>query len=211
MTIRETTRDPAREPTGALTRRDVALWDAEAPTFDDAADHGLRDRAVRLAWRGLLAGLLPSPPARVADLGCGTGTLALLLAEEGHVVDGIDFSPEMVARALAKTAGEPDVRITEGDAYDPPLASAAYDVVLSRHVLWALPDPVEALRRWARLLRPGGRLVLVEGSWSTGAGLTAEQVATAARALGREPVVHVLDDPALWGRAILDERYAVVC
>lgn len=195
-----------------MTSRDaVDLWDSEAPTFDDAADHGLRDPAVRSAWRSLLSGLLPHPPARVADLGCGTGTLALLLSEEGHSVDGVDFSPEMVARAVAKTGAEPRVSILEGDAFEPPLPPAAYDVVLTRHVLWALPDPVEALRRWIALLGPEGRLVLVEGSWTTGAGLTAEQVADAAREAGREPTVHVLDDPALWGGPITDERYAVVC
>lgn len=194
-----------------LTRDAIALWDAEAPTFDDAADHGLRDPAVRLRWRALLAGLLPHPPARVADLGCGTGTLALLLAEEGYVVDGVDFSPEMVARALAKTSGEPDVTVLEGDAYDPPLTAGAYDVVMTRHVLWTLPDPVEALRRWTSLLAPDGRLVLVEGSWTTGAGLAAEQVANAAIAIGRTPAIHVLDDPGLWGGPITDERYAVVC
>lgn len=195
-----------------MTSRDaVDLWDSEAPTFDDAADHGLRDPAVRQAWRSLLSGLLPHPPARVADLGCGTGTLALLLAEEGHRVDGVDFSPEMVVRAVAKTAAEPDVAILQGDAFSPPLPPTTYDVVLTRHVLWALPDPVEALRRWVALLRPEGRLVLVEGSWMTGAGLRAAQVADAARQVGREPTVHVLDDPALWGGPISDERYAVVC
>lgn len=195
-----------------MTSRDaVDLWDSEAPTFDDAADHGLRDPAVRSAWRSRLSGLLPHPPARVADLGCGTGTLALLLAEEGHSVDGVDFSPEMVARAVAKTAAEPGVSILEGDAFEPPLPPATYDVVLTRHVLWALPDPLEALRRWVALLRPEGRLVLVEGSWTTGAGLTAAQVADAAREAGREPTVHVLDDPALWGGPVTDERYAVVC
>ena len=94
------------------SRDDIDLWDTEALTFDEAADHGLRDPDVRLAWRSLLAGLLPAAPARVADLGCGTGTLALLLAEEGHAVDGVDFSPEMVTRALANTAGEPEVTIT---------------------------------------------------------------------------------------------------
>ena len=130
---------------------------------------------------------------------------------ETRAVDGVDFSPEMVRRAIAKTEGEPTVSIAEGDAYDPPLAAATYDVVLSRHVLWALPDPVEALRRWSALLRPEGRLVLVEGSWVTGAGLTAAQVADAARTVGREPRVLVLDDPALWGGPITDERYAVVC
>ncbi|CAB4773584.1 unannotated protein [freshwater metagenome] len=195
-----------------MTSRDaVDLWDSEAPTFDDAADHGLRDPAVRQAWRSLLSGLLPHPPARVADLGCGTGTLALLLAEEGHRVDGVDFSPEMVVRAVAKTAAEPDVAILQGDAFSPPLPPTAYDVVLTRHVLWALSDPVEALRRWVALLRPEGRLVLVEGSWTTGAGLRATEVADAAREVGREPTVHALDDPALWGGPISDERYAVVC
>ncbi|GAB2641866.1 class I SAM-dependent methyltransferase [Nocardioides ginkgobilobae] len=195
-----------------MTSRDaVDLWDSEAPTFDDAADHGLRDPAVRQAWRSLLTGLLPHPPARVADLGCGTGTLALLLAEEGHRVDGVDFSSEMVVRAVAKTAAEPDVAILQGDAFSPPLPPATYDVVLTRYVLWALAHPVEALRRWVALLRPGGRLVLVEGSWTTGAGLRATEVVDAAREVGREPIVHVLDDPALWGGPITDERYAVVC
>ena len=161
------------------------LWDGEAATFDEAADHGLRDPAVRQAWRELLLSVLPpvvpeegaqrpsrGAPARIADLGCGTGTLTLLLAAEGYAVDGVDFSPEMVRRALAK---EPtgQVTFTEADADDPPLDPGVYDVVLCRHVLWAMPDPPATLRRWIDLLRSGGRLVLVEGSWSTGAGLSA--------------------------------------
>ena len=75
------------------------MWDAEAPGFDDEPDHGLRDPLVRDAWRSLMRSVLPPIPARVADLGCGTGTLSLLLAEDGYAVDGVDFSPEMVRRA----------------------------------------------------------------------------------------------------------------
>jgi SAM-dependent methyltransferase len=148
-------------------------WDAEAADFDDEPDHGLVDPDVRAAWRSLLLGVLPPAPGRVADLGCGTATLALLLAEAGYAVDGVDFSPEMVRRARAKVSGRADVTITEGDARVPPLSPGDHDAVLCRHVLWALPEPVAALRRWVDLLRPGGRLVLVEGSWSTGAGLRA--------------------------------------
>jgi ubiquinone/menaquinone biosynthesis C-methylase UbiE len=85
---------------------DSDLWDREARTFDEAADHGLADPDCREAWRSLLLEHLPPAPARVADLGCGTGTLALLLAEEGYVVDGVDFSREMVRLARAK-AGTP--------------------------------------------------------------------------------------------------------
>ncbi len=71
------------------------LWDAEAVHFDDEPDHGLRDSATREAWRLLLRDHLPVPPARVADLGCGTGTLSVLLADEGYAVDGVDFAPEI--------------------------------------------------------------------------------------------------------------------
>ena len=183
------------------------LWDAEAETFDEAADHGLADPACRAAWRELLLGALPPAPARVADLGCGTGTLSLLLAEEGYVVDGLDFSPAMVQRARAK-AGHL-AAFHQGDAAEPDLPLSSYDAVLSRHVLWALPDPAAALARWLELLAPGGRLVLVEGHWSTGAGLTAEQTVALVGATGREPVLRRLPEPVYWGREISDDRYLV--
>ena len=191
------------------SRDDIALWDAEAEAFDEAADHGLRDPAVRAAWRSLLVSLVPAPPARVADLGCGTGTLSLLLADEGHAVDGVDFSPAMVARALAKGEGRRDVRFVVGDAAAPALDRAAYDVVLCRHVLWALPDPTAALRRWVDLLAPGGRLVLVEGRWFNGAGLSAAETVRLVEATGRPAELTLLSEPAYWGREITDERYVV--
>ena len=127
------------------SRDDIALWNTEAATFDEAADHGLADPGCREAWRRLMLDVLPPAPARVADLGCGTGTLSLLLAEQGYAVDGLDFSPAMVQRARAK-AGHV-ATFTQGDAAEPPLDHAAYDVVLSRHVLWALPDPAVGLAR----------------------------------------------------------------
>jgi RimJ/RimL family protein N-acetyltransferase len=191
-----------------LTRKDaaVALWNDEAQTFDEAADHGLRDVEVREAWRELLRDLLPPAPARVADLGCGTGSLSRLLTEEGYDVTGVDFSPEMIVRARAKVPG---VEFVEADAAAPPLDPAAYDVVLSRHVLWAMPDPAAALARWQDLLTPGGRLVLVEGSWSTGAGLTGAETVALLEGLGRPATLRPLPEARYWGREISDERYAV--
>jgi SAM-dependent methyltransferase len=183
------------------------LWDAEAETFDEAADHGLADPACRAAWRELLLGALPPAPARVADLGCGTGTLSLLLAEEGYAVDGVDFSPAMIERARTKAGHLATFR--QGDAAEPGLPTATYGAVLSRHVLWALPDPAAALARWLELLAPQGRLVLVEGHWSTGAGLTAEQAMELVESAGRQPTLRRLPEPAYWGREISDERYLV--
>jgi ubiquinone/menaquinone biosynthesis C-methylase UbiE len=191
------------------TPDDIAMWDAEAEAFDEPADHGLLDPEVREAWRTLLLSRLPSAPSRVADLGCGTGTLSVLLGETGHSVDGVDFSPRMVELAQRKADGMAGVRFVRGDAYDPPLPEASYDVVLCRHVLWAMPDPAVALGRWLRLLAPAGRLVLVEGRWSNGAGLSAEQTVRLVEGTGRTATLTRLTDAAYWGRAITDDRYLV--
>src|SRR4051794_28643184 len=99
-------------------------WDAYAPAFDDEPDHGLRDPVVRAAWRRLLTELLPEPPARIADLGCGTGSLSVLLARAGHQVTGVDTSPAMLERAAAKAdAAGVAVELHRGDAAAPPLAA----------------------------------------------------------------------------------------
>lgn len=187
---------------------DVDLWDREAQTFDEAPDHGLADPACRDAWRTLLLEHLPPAPARVADLGCGTGTLALLLAQAGYAVTGVDSSPEMVRLARAKARAV--ARFVEGDAAVPPLEPASYDVVLSRHVLWAMPAPADALARWTTLLRPGGRLLLVEGSWSTGVGLSAEQTVDLVEGTGRGARLRRMPEPVFWGREITDDRYLVI-
>jgi len=82
-----------------------------------------------------------------------------------------------------------------------------------RHVLWTLPDPARVLRHWRGLLRPGGRLVLVEGVWGTVApvGIPAERLAALLAPLTTDVHLERLsDDTRLWGGAVTDERYAVV-
>jgi len=190
---------------------DPGYWDSQAATFDDGPDHGLRDPRARDAWRRLLLAHLPPAPAAVADLGCGTGSLAVLLAAEGYAVTGLDFAPAMVraAEAKARAAGV-TARFVLSDAAAPTLPPASFDVVLARHVLWALPDTGRALAAWLGLLLPDGMLALVEGRWSTGAGLTTAQAERAVRRQRDDAAVTVLDDPALWGGPVSDERYLLV-
>jgi SAM-dependent methyltransferase len=188
----------------------ASYWDEQAETFDDEPDHGLRDPAVRAAWERLLLGLMPPVPARVADIGCGTGTLAVLLAKAGYEVAGIDLAPRMVGQARAKAADAGvSAQLSVGDAMKPPWRPSSFDAVIARHVLWALPSPGVGLSRWLELIRPGGILVLVEGRWCTGAGLTASQAVELVSAQGREAEVTALTDPTLWGGPVSDERYLV--
>ncbi|MEU7869970.1 class I SAM-dependent methyltransferase [Dactylosporangium sp. NPDC049140] len=187
-------------------RRTVAngVWDEHAATFDDEPDHGLRDPSVRRAWSRLLASVLPPAPASIVDLGCGTGSLSVLAAGQGHRVVGLDGSAAMLRQARGK---QPDLPLVRGDVSRPPFAPGSFDVVLVRHVLWAVPDPAATLARWFEL---GRRLVLIEGRWSTGAGLTAAECTALLRRLGRPAQVRPLTDEALWGKPVTDERYLLV-
>jgi ubiquinone/menaquinone biosynthesis C-methylase UbiE len=202
------------------------FWDAQTPRYDEAVDHGLGDPAAREAWRSRLRGWLPPPPSTVLDLGCGTGSLSLLALEEGHRVHGVDLAPAMVEEARRKCAAR-DARFDLGDAASPPVEEASVDAVLARHLLWTLPDPHAALATWVRLVRPGGRLVLIEGRWwSAGevtpyaegtetlpwqGGVRAEDLTAALDPLvERLEVVCLSGEPALWGRSVDDERYAIV-
>ncbi len=194
-----------------MADRDTEFWNDLAPTYDEGPDHGMRDPSVRAAWLYLLRDHLPDAPSDIVDLGCGTGTLSVLLAHEGHRVRGVDSATRMVqaARAKAQHAGV-SALFEHADAADPPYEAASCDVVLVRHVLWALLEPEVAVARWATLLRPGGRFVVIEGTWHTGGGLAVVDVTRLVGLHASSVTVHRLDDPALWGGPLTDERYLVV-
>lgn len=213
------------DPTASIT----AYWNAAAAAFDDEPDHGLRADNTRAAWARLLRSLMPTDPVDVLDIGCGTGSVSLLLADAGHRPTGVDLAPRMVeqARTKFKAAGLAG-RFLVGDAMMPPTGERQFDVVLSRHLVWTLPDPEAALREWVTRLRPGGRLVLVEGRWReagqrgvpyvAGAeslpwngGISAEDLAAAVRPLVAGMRIEPLsNDPDLWGGPVDDERYALI-
>jgi ubiquinone/menaquinone biosynthesis C-methylase UbiE len=142
-------------------------WDRRADTFDEESGHGLFSEEQREAWHLLLSRLVGRAPQRALDVGCGTGFLALRLAELGHTVAGVDLSQQMIeqARAKAKQAGLP-IEFRVGDAVELDSADQTYDLVVARHVIWNLPDPERAVAEWLRVLRPGGRLLVIEGKWA---------------------------------------------
>src|SRR5699024_10501592 len=118
-------------------------------------------------WGGIWAEVLPEPPADVLDLGTGSGHAAFVMAGRGHRVTGLDASTEMlrVAKERARSAKGAVPTFVHGDAVAPDLAEGGFDAVTSRYLMWTLRDPVAALRRWRRLLRPRGVLALVDATW----------------------------------------------
>jgi SAM-dependent methyltransferase len=135
----------------------------------------------------------------------------VLLGEQGYKVSGVDLSPRMVAFAREKAARAGIVAEFEvGDAAAPPWPSSSFDVVISRHVLWALPDAGLGLDRWLQLLVPDGQLVLIEGRWWTGGGLSTQDTLALLSARGRQATVISLTNPVYWGGPITDDRYMLV-
>lgn len=143
-------------------------WGEQATTFDEQGDHAIHSEAERRAWARILDLLAPPGRARdVLDVGCGTGFLALLCGARGHRVTGTDLAPAMIARARAKAQAQGlTATFAVGDAEAPDLPAVPFDLVVSRHLLWTLPHPAQAVGAWAGLLRPGGRVAVIDGEWN---------------------------------------------
>jgi ubiquinone/menaquinone biosynthesis C-methylase UbiE len=141
-------------------------WDRRAAHFDEDFGHSIGSPGERAAWDRIFALVVRAGgPLDALDAGCGTGFLSLELAARGHRVSGIDFAPAMLAAARKKAAAQHlSVGFEEGDAEQLRFASASFDLVISRHVLWTLPHPEAAIDEWIRVLRPGGRLAIVDGA-----------------------------------------------
>jgi ubiquinone/menaquinone biosynthesis C-methylase UbiE len=134
------------------------------------------------------------------------------MAGLGHQVTGVDFSPAMIEQAAAKAKESGyTIPFVVMDAAEPQFPAGIFDVIVCRHLLWALPETAEVLTRWAGLLRKDGRLILIEGFWETGSGLhAADVVAAFPDSLRLVKVEQLIDWQDLWGKPVTDERYMIV-
>jgi SAM-dependent methyltransferase len=153
--------------TDIVKQQVAAHWGRRAPGFDAGFGHSVRTPAERAAWDRIFDLVLGgSGPLEALDAGCGTGFLSFELAARGHRVTGVDFAPAMLAEARRKAAEhDAPVRFEEADAEQLPFPPGSFDLAISRHVLWTLPHPESALYEWVRVLRPGGRLVVLDGQF----------------------------------------------
>ncbi len=113
-------------------------------------------------WKDTLARMAcVQPGERALDLACGTGDIAVRLADAGAVVCGLDITAPMLALAAARNEGVP-VCWMQGDMLALPVASASQDIVSAGYGLRNVPDLDLALREMRRVLRPGGRVLSLD-------------------------------------------------
>lgn len=133
------------------------MFDRIAPVYDvmnRAITAGLDGR-----WRRLTARAVVSPGDRVLDACCGTGDLALAAEAEGGRVTGLDFSSRMLERARRKSAV---IEWVQGDLLELPFGDASFDAVTVGFGVRHAEDLDAALRELRRVLRPGGRLAVLD-------------------------------------------------
>ena len=133
------------------TQTGYATW---APTYDDP-NNGL----FAIDEPAVDAILDTLPRGDALDAACGTGRFSLRLAARGHRVVGVDSSPEMLELARAKVPGA-EFRL--GDLEDLPLADASVDLVVCTLALTHVPDLAPVMAQFARVVRPGGHVVIAE-------------------------------------------------
>ncbi|MCC0043407.1 MAG: metalloregulator ArsR/SmtB family transcription factor [Brucellaceae bacterium] len=142
-------------------KRAGEYFSANAASWDRIRSLHVPDQAVETAMLKLIG---DTPFQSMVDLGTGTGRLLELFAPLYRRAVGIDLSREMlsVARANLESAGITNAQVRQGDLYAPPVERDSADLVTMHQVLHYLDDPALAVREAARLLRPAGRLVIVD-------------------------------------------------
>ncbi|MFT3997408.1 MAG: metalloregulator ArsR/SmtB family transcription factor [Asticcacaulis sp.] len=132
-----------------------------APVWDQIRSHYIDDAEVEAAIASLIG---DAPFDTIVDLGTGSGRMLSLLAPRAQYAVGLDLSQQMlnIARARTREAGLTGIDFRHGDILATRLNAQSADVVVIHQVLHFLADPAQALKEAARLLKPGGRLLIVD-------------------------------------------------
>ena len=155
------------------------LTDAQARVDRERAAEVIRARKRTQSWAESVAGRMERhySPGRtweataraltglvdlgdVLDIACGDGVLAELLVEHARTITGVDVSATLIGAARERLKGYPQVTLLEGDMHALPLEAGRFDHVFLMHALAYTRRPQDVLREAARVLRPGGRLVV---------------------------------------------------
>lgn len=172
MADEHTSRDPVEHPPvlDAETRRVQRLYEAMAPNYD---------RIIAVAERLLFADgrawACAQARGQVLEVGIGTGR-NLPFYPEGTALTGLELSPAMLTHTRRRAAElDRHIELRVGDAQQLPFGEASFDTVIATLTQCSVPDDAVAVAEMARVLRPGGRLVLLDHVASPRRGVRAAQ------------------------------------
>ena len=141
-------------------------WTRRAETFDLSPFHGMTAPGEKQAWMKLIGSHVDRPEgADVLELAFGTGEITAVLLALGYRVTGLDLVEAMMGKAKAKHAGARNLSLYLGDAEDTREPNDSHDAIVMRHLVWTLVDPAAAFADWFRVVRPGGRIVVIDGNF----------------------------------------------
>ena len=150
-----------------IEQRVKDYWTQRSHDFGTVRKNELENQMGQRWLREIEKFLPEGRSLNILDVGTGTGFFAVLLAQQGHRVEGIDLTPAMLeeARTLAKQRNL-DITFREMDAQNLAYPDGTFDVVISRNLTWTLPDPERAYASWFRVLKPGGVLLNFDADYA---------------------------------------------
>lgn len=133
------------------------FWDRVAPLYD-----AFENTVNRASYEGtaLAVAQMIGPGDEVLECACGTGAISAAIAPACARLVATDYSDGMLAQARKKLAKRSNVTVEQADITALPYADDSFDVVVAGNVIHLLPDPEQALRELARVVRPGGTIIL---------------------------------------------------
>ena len=160
-TLREGSDDPLLRQDAERIPEVLAARAADANWADSVAGDMERHYSPGRTWEAMARSALPLlSPGRVLDIASGDGVLAELLAPHSEEYVCVDASARVVAAAAERLRRFANVRVVEGDMHALPFEDAHFDLVVLMHALTYATQPALAVAEAARVLRPGGRLLL---------------------------------------------------
>lgn len=142
-------------------------WTSRAESYCETVNREL-NCFKRESWLNIIRSQVESHdrPLDVLDLGTGPGFFAIILSQIGWRVRAVDCTAEMIRHAEGNAAHygvRPQFEVMDNHHLSYP--DGSFDLLISRNVTWTLKEPEQAYREWARVLRPGGRLLIFDSNW----------------------------------------------
>jgi SAM-dependent methyltransferase len=143
-------------------------WTLDSDGYDDLIQKQLKNKNDVKHWAAELSNEIGSGNKRVLDIGCGPGFFSIILSRLGYNVKAIDGSLGMVecAKRNLIADGKKANVFCEDATLLPNDEVNSYDAIISRDVVWTLYNPEKAFKRWKKLLKPGGKIIIYDGNYS---------------------------------------------